>query len=186
MPLLRAETIHGWPCKFYDNGVVWVGTTANRFTMNVPADESSWVATRLRAELIRRELATADELAIDEDGEAAMAAKSAAKASATMEKNAKAKAAASPRKKAAAVLEAAQRQERMAEGKRRLAEHDVYIAKEKHKVAKALSAVAKAADTAELSSVAAPIQAKMELFLRQPPLLGKRPGAPPPRSGGLW
>ena len=41
-----------------------VGTTARRFTMNVPADETSWVATRLPAELIKRELANAEELPI--------------------------------------------------------------------------------------------------------------------------
>ena len=46
MPLLRTETIHGWVCKFYDNDRVMVGTTARRFTMNVPADETSWIATR--------------------------------------------------------------------------------------------------------------------------------------------
>ena len=52
-----------------------VGTASDRFTIKVPADESSWVATRLRAELIKRELATATELPVDEAGEAAMAAK---------------------------------------------------------------------------------------------------------------
>mgnify|MGYP001493372669 CR=1 FL=1 len=83
MPLLRTETIHGWVCKFYDNDRVMVGTTACRFTMNVPADESSsWVATRLRTELIKRQLAAADELPTDEAGEAAMAANVAAKANA--------------------------------------------------------------------------------------------------------
>ena len=59
MPLLRTETIHDWMCKIYDKDRVMVGTTARRFTMNVPADETSWVATRLRAELIKRELANA-------------------------------------------------------------------------------------------------------------------------------
>ena len=48
MPLLRTETIHGWPCKFYDDGLVKVGTTAARFTIRVPADEGAWFATRLR------------------------------------------------------------------------------------------------------------------------------------------
>ena len=76
MPLLRKDTIHGWRCSFYDNDRVMVGTTArSRFTMNVPADETSWFATRLRAELIERELATAEELPTDEADEAAMAAK---------------------------------------------------------------------------------------------------------------
>ena len=64
MPLLRSEVIHGWPCKFYDNCCVTVGTrTADRFTIKhaikVPADEVSWFATRLRAELIESELALA-------------------------------------------------------------------------------------------------------------------------------
>ena len=51
-------------CKIYDKDRVMVGTTARRFTMNVPADETSWVATRLPAELIKRELANAEELPI--------------------------------------------------------------------------------------------------------------------------
>ena len=70
---LREETVHGWPCKFYANDVVKVGTKATRFTLKVPADEVSWFATRLRAELIRRELAVAAELPTDRAGEAAMA-----------------------------------------------------------------------------------------------------------------
>ena len=76
MPLLRSETVHGVVCKFYDGCVVKVGTTAAaRFTIKVPADEATWFSTRLRAELIKRELATATELPVDEAGEAAMAAK---------------------------------------------------------------------------------------------------------------
>ena len=40
MPVLRTETIHGWPCKFYDNGTVNVGTrAADRFSIKVPPDE---------------------------------------------------------------------------------------------------------------------------------------------------
>ena len=35
MPLLRTETIHGWVCKFYDNGTVMVGTTSDRFAIKV-------------------------------------------------------------------------------------------------------------------------------------------------------
>ena len=53
MPLLRTETIHGWPCKFYDNGTVNVGTfAADRFSIKLPPDEGAWFTTRLRAELI--------------------------------------------------------------------------------------------------------------------------------------
>ena len=47
---MHRETIHDWMCKIYDKDRVMVGTTARRFTMNVPADETSWVATRLRAD----------------------------------------------------------------------------------------------------------------------------------------
>ena len=49
MPLVREEVIHGWPCKFYDNGNVNVGTRADdRFSVKVPADvELSWFTTRL-------------------------------------------------------------------------------------------------------------------------------------------
>lgn len=50
-------------CKFYNNCCVTVGTrAADRFTIKVPADEVSWFATRLRAELIESELALAEEL----------------------------------------------------------------------------------------------------------------------------
>ena len=59
---LREETVHGWSCKFYQGDVVKIGTKASRFTLKVPADEVSWFATRLRAELIRRELASATEM----------------------------------------------------------------------------------------------------------------------------
>ena len=69
MPLQREETVHGWPCKFYANDVVKVGTKATRFTLKVPADEGSWFATRLRAELIRRELVVAAELPTDGAGD---------------------------------------------------------------------------------------------------------------------
>ena len=48
-------------CKFYDGHVVKVSTGADRFTIRVPTDELLWVATRVRAQLIARELATADE-----------------------------------------------------------------------------------------------------------------------------
>ena len=68
-------------CKFYDGGVVKVGTSAaSRFTVKVSADEESWFPTRLRAELIKRGLAPASDLSVNEAGEAAMAAKSAAAA----------------------------------------------------------------------------------------------------------
>ena len=84
MPLLRTETVHGVVCKSYDGDIVKVGTTAaGRFTIKVPSDEEAWFPTRLRAELVKRELAIAAELAVDETDqrrtdEAAMAAKAAA------------------------------------------------------------------------------------------------------------
>jgi hypothetical protein len=112
---LRDETVHGWPCKFYANDVAKIGKKATRFTLKVPADEVSWFATRLRAELIRQELAVAAELPIDEAGEAVMAAKAAAAAKKaeqrTDSKQAAAERAASPRRKAVAKLEAAARRD---------------------------------------------------------------------------
>ena len=126
MPLQHDETVHGWPCKFYANDVVKVGTKATRFTLKVPADEGSWFATRLRAELIRRELAVAAELPTDGAGEAAMAAKAAAAAKQAAQlaasKQIAADRAASPRWKAAAKVEAAVHHEMIAGQKRKLAE----------------------------------------------------------------
>ena len=126
MPLLRTETIHGWPCKFYDNGRVNVGTrAADRFTINLPADEEPWFSTKLRAELIERELATAEELPVDEAGEAAMAAKAAAKEHKTVQSAAAKKVAASTaaKEKAAAAVEAGKYDESMARLKRKRAEN---------------------------------------------------------------
>ena len=101
--------------------------------------------------------------------EAKAAAKAAAKSSAAAKKQASKKAAASPRRRAAAALEAAQRQERIAENKRRLAECDVMVAKKKVKATKAL-------EVASSVPGAAPIQAKLEAFLRLPPLGGVQRG----------
>ena len=120
-------------CKFYDGGVVKVGTSAaSRFTVKVPADEESWFSTRLRAELIKRELATASELAVDEVGEAAMAAKAAASAEEASKRAAWKKAvaaeAAEPRRQAAAALESAEHAERIAGHKRALAEKNLELA----------------------------------------------------------
>ena len=133
MPCLRTETIHGVVCKFYDGGVVKVGTSAaSRFTIKVPADEESWSSTRLRAELIKRELATADDLSVDEAGKAAMEAKAAATAKEADKraawKQAVADKAADPRQQAAAALEAAEHSERVAGHKRALAEKNLELA----------------------------------------------------------
>ena len=126
----RTETIHGVVCKYYDGGVVKVGTSAaSRFTVKVPSDEESWFSTRLRAELIKRELATASELAVDEVGEAAMAAKAAASAEEASKRAAWKKAvAAEPRRQAAAALESAEHAERIAGHKRALAEKHLELA----------------------------------------------------------
>ena len=79
MPLLRQEVVLGWPCKFYDNGVVKVGTTAAvRFTVRTSAGEH--FASLLRAELIKRKLADAEALPVDVAGEAALARNAAAAA----------------------------------------------------------------------------------------------------------
>ena len=132
MPLLRTEKVHGVQCKFYDGDVVKVGTTAARFTIKVPADEASWFSTRLRTELIKRKLAEAAELPVDEAGEAAMAAKAAEVAKAAERRAASKEAAAaasSPRKKAAAALEQAMSHAQLAEKQYEVAEVQAKVAR---------------------------------------------------------
>ena len=167
MPLLCQEKIHGWPCKFYDSGVVMVGTTADRFSIKLPSDEGAWFATRLRAELIERELATAEELPIDEAGEAAMAAKKAAKTRARATKaalkttiNAEAVQA-----RAAAALARAELDVETAPLKRDIAEKKFELAQKEAKVAKLAPMLAQAA---EHMPEAASLQTKLESFFRHP------------------
>ena len=166
MPCLRTEPIHGVVCKFYDGGVVKVGSSAaSRFTIKVPADEESWFSTRLRAELIKRELATAADLSVDEAGEAAMAAKAAAAAKEADKraawKRAVADKAADPRRQAAVALEAAEHSERVAGHKRALAEKNLELAEGlsdfKRTAPVARDAMGKAAELVkELAAKAAP------------------------------
>ena len=179
MPLLRSETVHGVVCKFYDGCVVKVGTTAAaRFTIKVPANEASWFSTRLRAELIKRELATATELPVDEAGEAAMAAKAEAVGKADTDRAAQLdaylKAEASPRKQAAIALEQAASHAQLAESKRKLAEKRLEVAQVRAKVAKVAQAATAAASLAKtIPQQAAPLQAKLEAFMvRMPPPVG--------------
>jgi phage-related minor tail protein len=166
---LHEETVHGWSCKFYQGDVVKIGTKASRFTLKVPADEVSWFATRLRAELIRRELASATELPVDEAGEAALAAKAAAAGKRAAERAASqqtaADRAASPRRKAAAKVEAAAHHEMIAGQKRKLAEAELKYAKVTAKVAQAAPLVAGLAKVAS-----APLQTKLESFLQRCPM----------------
>ena len=161
--------MHGWSCKFYQGDVVKIGTKASRFTLKVPADEVSWFATRLRAELIRRELASATELPVDEAGEAALAAKAAAAGKRAAERAASqqtaADRAASPRRKAAAKVEAAAHHEMIAGQKRELAEAELKYAKVTAKVAQAAPLVAGLAKVAS-----APLQTKLESFLQRCPM----------------
>ena len=128
-----------------------VGTDSDRFTIKVPPDESSWVATRIRAELIKRELAAAEELPVDEAGEIAMAAKATAKTlasnAAAAKKAAKKAAAANPVNKAAAALEAAQHHEKIAEQKRRFAEGNLQVAQQHRKISKVLQQVTEVVET---------------------------------------
>tara|TARA_B110000046_G_scaffold93490_1_gene101431 strand:- start:97 stop:711 length:615 start_codon:yes stop_codon:yes gene_type:complete len=165
MPCLRTETIHGVACKFYDGGVVKVGTgAASRFTIKVPADEESWFPTRLRAELIKRGLASASELSVDEAGEAAMAAKSAAAEKEAAKRaawtRAKAEEVADPRRRAAAALESAEHSERIAGHKRALAEKNLELAEGlsdyKRTAPLAQDAMSKAAELVTLAAKAAP------------------------------
>ena len=163
MPLLRTETVHGWECKFYTNSIVMVGTTTGRFSMNVPADEVSWFATRLRAELIKRMRATADELPMDADGEAAMAACNAAKvrAAALTAASKVARVAESKKERAAAALDAAKFHEETAGLKRRKAEVQLNMADMQAKVAKAAVPV-----ISEKAAKTAPLRATLDAFLR--------------------
>ena len=174
MPLLSTEKIHGTVCKFYDGGLVKVGTTADRFTIRVPADESSWVATRARAELIERELSTADDLPMDEAGEAAMAACSAAKLHETTATAASklAREAESKRARLEAALDAAKHDEQTAglkreraEFKLQLAEGDLTMANTKVKVAEVMPCVAA---MAKVEPKAAALQTKLDAFMRGP------------------
>ena len=179
MPLLRSETVHGVVCKFYDGCVVKVGTTAAaRFTIKVPTDEATWFSTRLRAELIKRELATATELpVVDEAGEAAMAAKAEAVGKTDTDRAAQLdaylKAEASPRKQAAIALEQAASHAQLAESKRKLAEKRLEVAQVRAKVAKVAQAATAAASLAKTIPQPAPLQAKLEAFMvRMPPPVG--------------
>ena len=147
-----------------------VGTAGDRFSIKVPASEESWVATRVRAELIKRELAAADELPIDEAGEAALAAKEASKtgavAAAAAKKEAARKAAASPRRKAAAELEAAEHHVRLADLKRQHAAVKVSYTKLAVKQAKTETKLRAAQQLVAEAPV--PIQAKLEAFMSRP------------------
>ena len=66
MPLVSEATHFGWACKFYDNGIVKVGTATSRFSLRTSAGDH--FASLLRAELIKRKLADADALFVDADG----------------------------------------------------------------------------------------------------------------------
>ena len=174
MPLLRTETIHGWPCKFYDDGLVKVGTKADRFTIRVPVGEGAWFAARLRAKLIEKELATAEELPMDEAGEAAMAACNAAKlhAAALTAASKIAREADSKRGRLEAALDAAMHHEETAGLKRERAELKLQLAEGHHsmattrlKVAKIQPVVAKMAKT---NPTAAALQTKLDSFMRGP------------------
>ena len=164
--------IHGYECKFYDGDVVKVGTTADRFTIKVPAEESSWVATRLRAELIARELATAEELPMGEVGEAAMAAKATAKARGAASKAATkmVKEAAAADARAAAALAAAEQDVKRAEHKRELAfitaQHEAKVRPLKAKAARLVTSMAQ---VASVETKVAPLQATLETWFSQMP-----------------
>lgn len=175
---LREETVHGWPCNFYANDVVKVGTKAGRFTLKVPVNEMSWFATRLRAELIKQELTLADDLPIDEAGEVAMRAKMEAAAQEAVKKTALRKtiadAASSPRRKAAAALEAAERQAMLAEQKRKLCEGEHRLVNLNAKMAKAAPLVSQLAGVVPGAEA---LQTKMEWFMVWQRLEPKLPNA---------
>ena len=124
--------------------------------------------TRLRAELIRRELATADELVVDEAGEAAMAACNAAKTRATASKAASkvAREANIKKERLAAALDAAKQNEANAGLKRQLAQGRLKIADMQAKVAKAATPLMSEPST----SKTAPLRGTLDAFLRPAPL----------------
>ena len=183
MPLLRTETVHGVVCKSYDGDIVKVGTTAaGRFTIKVPSDEESWFPTRLRAELVKRELAIAAELAVDETGEAAMAAKAAA-AKEEADKRAAWKQAVAedrvcPKRKAEAALEAARLDEVRAETNTLRAEkacHDAQINDAKAKAAKVVAGIADLAQTEpKLAPIKTSLEAWLAVYRRIEPYIRKR------------
>jgi len=62
--LVEEIEVHGWPCKFYENGIVKVGTQAEtRFTLRTTTGKH--FANLLRSELIKRELATVADLPVN-------------------------------------------------------------------------------------------------------------------------
>ena len=71
MPLLRTETLFGIKCSIYDNGTVIAGTSSDRITLRLNANEE--LVPKLRAALIKRGFRTADELPEDASAAAAMA-----------------------------------------------------------------------------------------------------------------
>lgn len=103
MPLVRQEVVFGWPCKFYDNGIVKVGTATSRFSLRTSA--GNHFASLLRAELIKRKLADEDVLPVDAAGEAALASQAAA--AAERKTASKAATAAAQAKRTAAIATAA-------------------------------------------------------------------------------
>ena len=166
MPVVKEDRVHGHVCKFYDGGVVKVGTSAARFTIKVPADEVWWFSTRLRAELIKRELVNAEELPRNEAGEAALTAKQMAVAAGTAKRAALKDAASSPQKRAAARLEAAVHHAALAETKRQLAESEYGLAVVKSKVAKVAPLVTDLAkELAALPKAKPALQHKMDAFM---------------------
>ena len=54
MPLLHTEEHEGLVCKFYDGGVVMVGTTAAERSFTIRLKDDDDFPTRLKKELLRR------------------------------------------------------------------------------------------------------------------------------------
>jgi hypothetical protein len=72
MPLQRTEHLFGLVCSHYENGVVKVGTNAQRISLRIKADEP--LLPKLRAALIKGGLRTKEELPEDYAAAAAMPA----------------------------------------------------------------------------------------------------------------
>ena len=124
-------------------------------------------AVWLRAELIKRELATADELVVDEAGEAAMTAFNAAKerAAASIAASKVVREAEIKRDRVAAALNAAQHNEANAGLKRQLAQGRLTLADMQVKVAKAATPLM----SEKATSKTVPLRATLDAFLRPAP-----------------
>ena len=159
-----SECFHSEKCKRTE---VFIRELSECFQSKLQAAGCFQLLPPPGAELIRRELATADELVVDEAGEAAMAACNAAKTRATASKAASkvAREANIKKERLAAALDAAKQNEANAGLKRQLAQGRLKIADMQAKVAKAATPLMSEPST----SKTAPLRGTLDAFLRPAP-----------------